>query len=55
MSSTTRGVFAGEGNAVSDVIDYVLIMTTGNAVDFGGDVSYSADHLAGFSNGHGGL
>ena len=31
MSSTTRGIFAGNGN----VIDYITIMTTGNSKDFG--------------------
>ena len=31
MASTTRGVFAGNGN----VIDFITIMTTGNSLDFG--------------------
>ena len=54
MSSTTRGVFAGEGNAVSTTIDYVQIMTTGNAVDFG-NLTEGNGYCAGASNGHGGL
>ena len=57
MSSSTRAVFAGGYGAPAfrNDIFKVEIATTGNAVDFGGDVSYNADHLAGFSNGHGGL
>ena len=31
MASTTRGIFAGNGN----VIDYITIMTTGDSLDFG--------------------
>ena len=56
MASPTRAVFAGGygSPAFRNDIFYVEIMTTGNALDFG-DTSYSADHLAGFSNGHGGL
>ena len=56
MSSQTRGVWAGGYGqpAFTNVIDYVEIMTTGNAVDFG-EYSYTADHVAGCSNGHGGL
>jgi len=57
MSSSTRAVFAGGygSPAFRNDIFKVEIATTGNAVDFAGDVSYNADHLAGFSNGHGGL
>ena len=57
MASSTRAVFAGGYGAPAfrNDIFKVEIATTGNAVDFGGDVSYNADHLAGFSNGHGGL
>ena len=56
MASPTRAVFAGGYGtpAFSNIIQYVQIMTTGNALDFG-DVSYDADSMAGFSNGHGGL
>ena len=55
MSSSTRAVFAGGYGAPAfrNDIFKVEIATTGNAVDFGGVVSYNADHLAGFSNGHG--
>ena len=38
----------------SNVIDYVEISTTGNAVDFGDTVS-DFSMRAGISNGHGGL
>ena len=57
MASSTRAVFAGGYGAPAfrNDIFKVEIATTGSAVDFGGDVSYNADHLAGFSNGHGGL
>ena len=54
MSSTTRGVFAGAGEGDTDVIDYVHIMSTGNAVDFG-NLSEDYGYAAGASNGHGGL
>ena len=56
MSSSTRGVWAGGygSPAFRTTIDYVEIATTGNAKEFG-DVGYAADHLAGCSNGHGGL
>ncbi len=63
MSSSTRAVFAGgqstpafSGN--SNVIDYVQIMTLGNAVDFGDITENSGAGIEspiGFSNGHGGL
>ena len=54
-SSPTRAVRGGglaPGN--SNVIDFVEIATTGNAVDFGNLVA-SGHNLQGFSNGHGGL
>ena len=35
-------------------IDYVQIMTTGNAIDFG-DLLAANQYCAGASNGHGGL
>jgi len=57
-ASSTRGVFAGArtdpSNAVADTIDYVQIMTTGNAVDFG-NLTVARDRCASLSNGHGGL
>ena len=41
---------------INDVIDFVHIMSTGNAIDFG-DLSAngSSGYDAGASNGHGGL
>jgi hypothetical protein len=58
-ASSTRGVFAGGDNNVSpypksDVIDYVTIMSTGNAADFG-DLTQTRNHLKGCSDSHGGL
>ena len=55
-ASSTRGVWAGGygSPAFTNSIDYVEIPTTGNAIDFG-DMTYTADRLAGCSNGHGGL
>ena len=57
-ASPTRGVFAGgrahPGSSVTDVIDYVQIMTTGNAVDFG-NLTSARDRAAQCTNGHGGL
>ena len=58
-ASPTRGIFAGGSSPVSpyprtNVIQKIEILTTGNAVDFG-DLSFAANHTAGFSNGHGGL
>ena len=59
-SSSTRGIFVA-GRAVpapapvgTDVIDYVSILTTGNAIDFG-NISSSLEQVATASNGHGGL
>ena len=58
-SSSTRAAWAGGCNPTdSNVIDYVEISTTGNAVDFGdliGDNSGAQRNRAGLSNGHGGL
>ena len=62
-SSPTRGVagggyFAGaptgEASGFTNIIDFVEIMTTGNAFDFG-DLSAAKRHVKGDSNGHGGL
>ena len=57
-ASPTRGVFIGGGKypAGSSTIEYVQIMSTGNAIDFG-DVIDSMEPLGAFgcSNGHGGL
>ena len=56
FSSSTRGVWGGGYGtpAFTNTLDYVTISTTGNAIDFG-DMSYTADRVAGCSNGHGGL
>ena len=58
-ASPTRGLFAGGSSPVSpyprtNVIQKIEILTTGDAIDFG-DLTYDANHNAGFSNGHGGL
>ena len=62
-SSPTRGVagggyFAnaptGEVGGFTNIIDFVEIATTGNAVDFG-DTTNVVRHIKGGSNGHGGL
>ena len=56
MASPTRAIYAGGYGSPSfrTEIGSVEIATTGNAVTFG-DLSYAADHVAGLSNGHGGL
>lgn len=58
LSSSTRGVFGGgqvaPAGAANNTIDYVTIMSTGNAIDFG-DVSVSRIQTAGCSDAHGGL
>ena len=58
-SSSTRGLFAGgrepaSPNAALNTIDYITILTTGNAVDFGALYTPTFSH-SGLSNGHGGL
>ena len=54
-SSPTRGVFCGgDTPTLVNTIDYVEILTTGNAVDFG-DQTVKRDRVAGCSNAHGGL
>ena len=57
-ASSTRAIFAagnGPGSpGALDVIDYVEIMTTGNAIDFG-DANVAGWTGDGTSNGHGGL
>ena len=62
LGSPTRAVFAGGSQApatpnIIDRIDYVEIMTTGNAVDFGNLTYTTGDgrQPQGGSNGHGGL
>ena len=57
-SSSIRGVFAGgnisPGFPVTNVIDYVTIMSVGNAIDFG-DLTVARNQAGGLSNAHGGL
>jgi hypothetical protein len=55
-ASPTRGIFAGGyiAPAHSNVIDYVTILTQGNAVDFG-DLSTVRYGFGSLSNAHGGL
>ncbi len=58
-TSSTRLVHAGgddhpSGGDFSNIIDYVQIMSTGNAVDFG-DLTQYRRHVKGCSNGNGGL
>ena len=52
-ASPTRGVFAF-GSPSSNDINYVQIMSTGNALDFG-DLTVARAQMSGASNGHGGL
>ena len=43
-------------NTEVNIIDYVQIMSTGNAIDFGDTIDSKVGGLtAAFSNGHGGL
>ena len=49
LSPSTRGVFTGgftttPASTYFDIIDFVTISTTGNAVDFGGDTSGAASY-----------
>jgi len=55
-ASPTRGCFCGGygSPAFRTDIGSIEIPTTGNALDFG-DLTYTADHAAGSSSGHGGL
>ena len=55
MSNTTRGVFATgyASPTMVNVIDYITIASTGNAIDFG-DVA-TATSTDGQSDSHGGL
>jgi len=52
FSDATRAVFGGGSTVVT--MDYVQIMTEGDAIDFG-DLTQSRGRLDGCSNGHGGL
>ena len=58
-SNSTRGIIAGGSGpgptfTLLNVIDYVTIMSTGNATDFG-DLTLARRQLAGCSDAHGGL
>ena len=55
-SSPTRGLFCGglASPVYSNVVDYITIVSTGDAVDFG-DLSIGRNEMMGLSNGHGGL
>ena len=59
-SSKTRGIVGAGGDpgaspyAKTNIINFVEIATTGNAADFG-DLTIGRNHMAGCSNGHGGL
>ena len=56
-SSPTRGINMGgtEGPNILQTIDYITIMSTGNAADFGDMSAYPIKNNVGVSNGHGGL
>ena len=59
-SSKTRGIVGAGGDpgaspyAKTNIINFVEIATTGNAADFG-DLTIGRNHMAGCTNGHGGL
>ena len=56
-SSSTRGLFAGGGYSApssKNIIDFVQIMTAGNATDFG-DLSVKTSYCFGLSDSNGGL
>jgi len=59
-SSSTRGVFGGgftptpAPSTRTNVIEYITILTQGNAIDFG-DLTVGRSGAGGLSNGHGGL
>ena len=50
VSSSTRGVFAGGYNPLSNIIDYIEIGTVGDAIDFG-DLTFGNQSAGSFSNG----
>ena len=55
MSSETRGIFCGGRTpTMHNIIQYVTIVTSGNAVDFG-DITQPNQKMAGCSDSHGGL
>jgi len=44
-----RGIFGGGGGTVTNIMDYITIPTTGNAIDFG-DLTVARRQLAGLSS-----
>ena len=54
MNSRTRGIWGASDDDGTDTIEYVQIMTLGDAVDFG-DLVSGRGHWGGSSNGQGGL
>ena len=54
FSSPTRAVCALGASSSETTVEFVQIMTTGNAYDFG-DLNQGAYEFGGNSNGHGGL
>ena len=55
MSSETRGIFCGGRTpTMHNIIQYVTIATSGDAVDFG-DITKPNQKMAGCSDSHGGL
>ena len=53
-----RAIIMAGGQGASgniNVIQYVTISTTGNAIDFGDTTTANANNGGGMSNGHGGL
>jgi len=58
-ASSTRGLFGGGSSSLgspggTNTINYITILSTGNALDFG-DLNYSSGFTGACSNGHGGL
>ena len=54
MNSPTRGIWGGSDPSSTDTIEYVQIMSTGDARDFG-DLLAGRRQVSGSSNNHGGL
>ena len=57
LNGGARGVVLGgqeTPGGTKNVIQYITILTTGNAIDFG-DLGTAASHMGSVSNAHGGL
>jgi hypothetical protein len=58
VSNTTRAVWGGgnsaDGNAATNVMEYVTIATTGNTTDFG-DLTQTRDNTCAMSSSNGGV